>query len=125
MLQLRKLLEDFVSRSVGHPPTDVHKVVTDALSALFSKHAGRLEAFEEDEELELAAPGGSNPHNGGSNPVATLQERAAGDPVECYWPDGDAWLPATVLKAGHSCIVTWDEDESHSEVPHDYLRDRP
>jgi len=126
VLALRELLADFVSRSVGHPPTDVHAAATDALSSLFSERAGSLEAAEDDEETELATP--RNGNGGVAAPaVRSQRQRTAGDLVECYWPDDDTWLPATVLnaQAEGTYVVTWDADESQSKVPADYLRDRP
>lgn len=130
VLALRELLAEFVSRSVGHPPTDVHMAATDVLSQLFSEHAGGLEAGDEDDEESLLPGTPRSEKGGGGREAATAAPPAtfpAGASVECYWPETEEYLPATVLKAqaDGSYIITWDEDESHSEVQGDYLRARP
>jgi len=49
---------------------------------------------------------------------------AAGDVVKGYWPEDDAWLPAKVLGVSANGLLTisWDCDESVSDVPVDYVQ---
>lgn len=124
LLALRASLQDFIIRSVGHRPTEVHMAATDALSRLFSERAGgALEGGDDDEEDGEASNGNSleaTPQGAGSG-------FSVGDLAECYWPEDDAWLPATVERvlATGDFIVSWSEDGSESEVPADYLRRPP
>lgn len=121
LVALRASLLDFVSRSVGHAPTDVHMSATDALCKLFSERVV-LEAADEEEDEEAAG-------QSAADDVSTAPAFAAGEAVECYWPDGDEYLPATVVAVqagegtnGASVGVAWAEDGSRSDVPNDYVR---
>mmetsp|Transcript_37356 Transcript_37356/g.115181 ORF Transcript_37356/g.115181 Transcript_37356/m.115181 type:complete len:746 (-) Transcript_37356:60-2297(-) len=65
---------------------------------------------EEEAPAEVLVPGG--------------EALAAGDGVEGYWPDDDAWLPATIQVEHEdgTLTITWDQDGSQSDVPADYVR---
>lgn len=45
-------------------------------------------------------------------------------PVDAYWPDDDTWLLATVIEVleDGSRRLVWDDDDSESVVPRDYVR---
>jgi len=84
LLDLRTLLAEFISRSVGQRLTEAHMAATDALSRLFSERAGGslLEGGDDEEEAEegeadapRAADGGATPQRQGATPA---DERRAG-----------------------------------------------
>ena len=54
LLALRRVLHEFIQRSVGAPPTEAHNVATDALSRIFSEHAPVLTGhYDDDDEEEI------------------------------------------------------------------------
>jgi len=59
-----------------------------------------------------------------SKPAAQPAPPAAGEEAEGYWPDDDTWLSITVLEelADGSYRIQWNDDQSESEVPADYVR---
>merc|ERR1712216_69592 len=93
LLALRGLVVDFVGRSVGQTLTKVHTDATDALGRLFSDHAA-LEGGDDDDELGVSLDELRSAQDEATG--AGSAAIAIGESVEAYWPDNDAWLPATI-----------------------------
>lgn len=138
LLALRASIAEFINRSVGQESSPEHLEATDALSTIFSEHAPLHSGDLEDED---AAPENTeepslehSEQDVGMQGLATEEEVAnlsdvgdlfvSGEEVECYWPDDDSWLLATVVKvhADGSMKIRWVDDPSLSDVPTDYVR---
>jgi len=98
-----------------------HKV---GFSSALCIHADQdPEVVEEERPVQIADDGEQEDKQDLSADELAV-EHAVGDMVECYWPDDEVWLHAVIQAVYHdgSLTVTWEEDNSESVVPADYVR---